>query len=72
MQGWPFAACQKAAELMSGSAVSSIFIRDPGGEPVGIVTDNDLRTKVIARGLNVEKSVAESCLHRSRAFPKMH
>ena len=50
---------QKAAELMSGSAVSSIFIRGPGGEPIGIVTDNDLRTKVIGKGLNVKRPVAE-------------
>ncbi|MGE5256801.1 MAG: putative nucleotidyltransferase substrate binding domain-containing protein [Hyphomicrobiales bacterium] len=50
---------QKAAESMSGSAVSSILIRGPGGEPIGIVTDNDLRTKVIARGINIERPVAE-------------
>jgi CBS domain-containing protein len=50
---------QKAAELMSAGAVSSIFIRAAGGAPVGIVTDNDLRTKVIARGLSVRRPVAD-------------
>lgn len=50
---------RKAAELMSASAVSSIFVCDPGGAPVGIVTDNDLRVKVIAGGLNVSRPVAE-------------
>jgi len=50
---------QKAAELMSRRGHSSIFIREPGGNIVGVVTDNDLRTKVIAKGYNTARQVAE-------------
>lgn len=41
---------QGAAELMSRRRCSSIFVRDAGGSIVGIVTDNDLRRKVLAEG----------------------
>lgn len=50
---------QQAAERMSASSVSSIFVADADGEPIGIVTDNDLRTKVVAGGLDVQRPVAE-------------
>jgi CBS domain-containing protein len=50
---------QKAAERMSADAVSSIFVSDDLGELIGIVTDNDLRTKVVAGGLDVQRPVAE-------------
>jgi CBS domain-containing protein len=50
---------QKAAEQMSEHAVSSIFVSDPSGELVGIVTDSDLRTKVVAGGLDVRRPIAE-------------
>jgi CBS domain-containing protein len=50
---------QRAAALMSRRRCSSIFVRGSGGDIVGILTDNDLRKKVIAEGLPIEKRVAE-------------
>jgi CBS domain-containing protein len=50
---------QTAAAWMSRRRCSSIFVRDSGGAVVGILTDNDLRKKVIAEGLSIEKPVAE-------------
>jgi CBS domain-containing protein len=53
------ASIRQAAGLMSRRRCSSIFVRGGGGEIIGILTDNDLRKKVIAEGLPVEKPVAE-------------
>ncbi len=50
---------QTAAGWMSRRRCSSIFVRGSGGAIVGILTDNDLRKKVIAEGLSIEKPVAE-------------
>ena len=50
---------QEAAGLMSRHGCSSIFVRDPAGEIRGVVTDNDLRVKVIAKGLGVRRPVVE-------------
>ncbi len=50
---------QNAAELMSRRSHSSIFIREPGGNIIGVATDNDLRTKVIAKGYDTSRPVAE-------------
>jgi CBS domain-containing protein len=50
---------QRAAALMSRRRCSSIFVRGSGDEIVGILTDNDLRKKVIAEGLPIAKPVAE-------------
>ncbi|MCU0540066.1 MAG: DUF294 nucleotidyltransferase-like domain-containing protein, partial [Desulfobacterales bacterium] len=48
-----------AAQLMSRSAVSCILVRGTDGGPAGIVTDNDLRVKVVAEGLDVGRPVAD-------------
>ncbi len=48
-----------AAQLMSRNAVSCLLVRAPAGGPAGIVTDNDLRVKVIAEGLDVGRPVAD-------------
>jgi CBS domain-containing protein len=50
---------QEAAERMSRRRCSSIFVLDPSGRVGGVVTDNDLRTKVIAKGVDVRRPVAE-------------
>jgi CBS domain-containing protein len=50
---------QQAAEMMSRRRCSSIFVRGASGEIVGIVTDNDLRRKVIAEGRSVALPVAD-------------
>ncbi len=50
---------QEAAAIMSRHGCSSIFIKNSDGEYVGIVTDNDLRKKVIARGYDISKPAAD-------------
>lgn len=49
---------QSAAELMTRHRCSSILVRNVDGRFVGIVTDNDLRQKVIARGLSILEPVS--------------
>ena len=50
---------QEAARMMSQRRVGCLLVTDSAGQIVGIVTDRDLRTKVVARGespsLPVEK-----------------
>jgi CBS domain-containing protein len=41
----------EAATLMSARGAGSIVVVDERGEPLGIVTDRDLRSKVVARAL---------------------
>lgn len=43
---------KEAAEVMSNNSISSLILTDHGGVPVGIVTDRDLRDKVVSRGRN--------------------
>jgi CBS domain-containing protein len=50
---------QAAAAIMTEYNSSSIFIREPGADLVGVVTDNDLRKKVTATGLDILKPVSE-------------
>ena len=42
---------QTAAELMAQAQVSSIIIRGESGFPMGILTDKDLRNRVLAAGI---------------------
>jgi CBS domain-containing protein len=42
---------QQAAILMSRRRCSSIFVQDDEGKHIGIVTDTDMRNRVIAQGL---------------------
>ncbi len=48
-----------AAAVMSEHNSSSIFIREPDADFVGVVTDNDLRKKVTATGFDILKPVSE-------------
>jgi CBS domain-containing protein len=50
---------QEAAAVMSNHNCSSIFIKDKEGDFVGVVTDNDLRKKVIAKGYDIRFSAAD-------------
>jgi CBS domain-containing protein len=50
---------QAAAAIMTEHNTSSIFIREPGTDVVGVVTDNDLRKKVTATGMDILKPVSE-------------
>ena len=49
---------QAAAAIMTEHSSSSIFIREPGADVVGVVTDNDLRKKVTATGMDILKPVS--------------
>jgi CBS domain-containing protein len=58
---------REAAQIMSEQCISSIVIRDRNGLPTGMVTDRDLREKVVARGRSVEdpiKGIMSSSLIR--------
>lgn len=48
---------QEAAELMSQEEVSCLVVVDAEGLPAGIVTDSDLREKVVARGRSLIEPV---------------
>jgi len=53
----PGVSVQTAARRMAQRRVSSIVVSGNSLHPLGIVTDNDLRTKVLAAGLSPEVSV---------------
>jgi CBS domain-containing protein len=48
---------KEGAEIMSKKHISSLVLTDHDGVPVGIVTDRDLRDKVVARGRNPEDKI---------------
>lgn len=49
---------QEAARMMGQYRCSSILIKEPDGDFVGIVTDNDLRNKVIVKGYDIKRPVS--------------
>ncbi len=51
------AAIQEAAQIMAKNKISSLLIVDDKELPVGILTDRDLREKVVAKGRNVSEPV---------------
>jgi len=50
---------RQAAVKMSEHRCSSIFINGSNGPVKGLITDNDLRTRVIAAGYDIDKPVAD-------------
>ncbi len=54
----PETSIQQAAKLMADAQVSSIVICDEAGFPKGILTDKDLRSRVVAKGFSPENHVA--------------
>lgn len=48
---------QEAAQIMSKHKISSLIVTDGKDLPVGIVTDRDLREKVVAKGRDVDDPV---------------
>jgi CBS domain-containing protein len=50
---------KEAAEAMSKWKISSLVIVDDAGVPIGIVTDRDLRDKVVARDRSVTDAVGD-------------
>jgi len=53
----PDATIREAAQRMSEARRSAVLVLGPGGRPDGIVTDSDLRSKVVARGLSIDEPV---------------
>ena len=49
---------QSAAQKMARMHIGSLLVEDSQGEIVGIVTDKDLRTKVVAKGLGFREPVS--------------
>jgi CBS domain-containing protein len=54
----PSARVAEVARLMSARSVGSIVVGGPDGAPAGIVTDRDLRNRVLAPGLDPSTPVA--------------
>ncbi|MCX8069478.1 MAG: CBS domain-containing protein, partial [Thermodesulfovibrionales bacterium] len=48
---------KEAARVMASHKVSSVIIVDDNNAPTGIVTDRDLREKVVARGRDVNEPI---------------
>jgi CBS domain-containing protein len=55
---------EEAARAMEEAGVSSVLLLEPGGtRPVGIVTDRDLRGRVLARGRGASTPIREVMTH---------
>ncbi len=52
------ATIRNAAELMSQHGVDALLIRAEAGEPIGIVTDGDLRRRVVSGGISPQLPAA--------------
>ncbi|TVO72525.1 putative nucleotidyltransferase substrate binding domain-containing protein [Sedimenticola selenatireducens] len=55
----PFATIQQTAAVMSDERVSSILITEADETLTGIVTDRDLRRRVVAKGLDTSLPISE-------------
>lgn len=55
----PTDSIQRAAKLMSELNVGSIIVADDENRPLGIITDTDLRKKVVAKGISIDQSVSD-------------
>lgn len=53
----PERSIRDAAKMMTQRQVSSIVVIKASGSPIGILTDNDLRQKVIAHGYSVDEQI---------------
>ncbi len=48
-----------AARLMTQRLVDSVVVVEPSGAPLGILTDTDLRVRVVAQGRSLDRPVVE-------------
>ncbi len=48
-----------AAEIMANNKISSLILLDTAGRPSGMVTDRDLRNKVVSRGVDLAGRVGD-------------
>jgi CBS domain-containing protein len=51
------ATIKEAAQIMANNRISSLIIVNPEELPIGIVTDRDLREKVVARGRDISEPI---------------
>ncbi|MBU0567529.1 CBS domain-containing protein [bacterium] len=49
---------KEAARIMSAKGISSLILVDLNGSPVGIITDRDLRNKVVSKGRDITDRVS--------------
>lgn len=64
----PEASVSQAAQIMSQRRVGSIVVAQPGGAALGIITDTDLRNRVLARGLTGELEVRKAMTKEPRTI----
>ncbi|RQD60673.1 DUF294 nucleotidyltransferase-like domain-containing protein [Desulfonatronovibrio magnus] len=55
----PVDSIRNAAKRMTRMGIGSLLIKDEYGKPAGIITDKDLRSKVVAEGLSYSTPVEE-------------
>ena len=60
---------RQAAQLMTKQRVSSIIVQDQQGLPLGILTDSDLRGRVLAEGLDPALPVSEAMSRPLHTIP---
>ncbi len=60
---------QLAASRMTEKGVGSILVRDDSNDIVGIITDNDLRTKVVSRGVSSQSPVSDVMAFPVKSIP---
>ncbi|TVQ97456.1 MAG: cyclic nucleotide-binding/CBS domain-containing protein [Desulfovibrionales bacterium] len=60
---------QKAAEYMARLRIGSLLVEDAKGVVRGIITDKDLRSKVVAKGLEYKTPVREIMTSPVRTIP---
>ena len=54
----PDTTIRETARRMTGERQSAALVIGPDGAPIGILTDSDLRTKVVAQGQSIEQPVS--------------
>jgi CBS domain-containing protein len=60
---------QLAASRMTEKGVGSILVRDDSNDVVGIITDNDLRTKVVSMGVSSQSPVSDVMAFPVKSIP---
>ncbi len=61
---------RRAAERMRRCEASAILVGPPGDDPVGIITDRDVRDRVVAAGLDASEPVHRIMSAPLHAFPE--
>ncbi|MBM3301560.1 MAG: cyclic nucleotide-binding domain-containing protein, partial [Deltaproteobacteria bacterium] len=65
------ASVQEVAMLMTRRAVASVLVRDPGGDTLGIVTNQELKSRVVAAGLDYNTPVERIMVSPVRTVPAL-